>query len=107
MSSIELADRLLCSRARVNGYRVAPRHDSTQDDRMKLAEKAADQSAEAPLYVDDSPGRTVSQIAAGARRIKRRSGGLGLIVIDYSAAHRARQSRRIRAKNKSPRSPAG
>ncbi len=81
MSSIELADRLLCSRARVNGYRVR-QGTSSHDDRVKLAEMAALISS-SPLYVDDSPGRTVSQIAAAARRIKRRSGGLGLIVIDY------------------------
>src|SRR5690606_18773343 len=32
---------------------------------------------------DDSPSRTVSEIAAAARRILRRSGSLNLIVIDY------------------------
>nr|MCU0874704.1 DnaB-like helicase C-terminal domain-containing protein [Pirellulaceae bacterium] len=37
----------------------------------------------APLFVDDSPSRTVSEIAAAARRIKRREGGLALIAIDY------------------------
>src|SRR5688572_7381559 len=81
MSSLELADRLLCSVARVNGYRLR-NGTISQDDRLRLVEKAAEVS-KAPLYVDDSPGRTVSEIAAAARRIKRRSGGLGLIVIDY------------------------
>jgi replicative DNA helicase len=36
-----------------------------------------------PLFVDDSPSRTMTEIAAAARRIKRRQGTLGLIVIDY------------------------
>jgi replicative DNA helicase len=41
-----------------------------------------------PLYIDDSPSRTVSEVAAVARRIskqERNKGGrpLGLIVIDY------------------------
>lgn len=81
MSAIELADRLLCSVARVNGYRLR-NGTISQDDRLRLVEKAAE-VAKAPLFVDDSPGRTVSEIAAAARRIKRRSGGLGLIVIDY------------------------
>lgn len=35
-----------------------------------------------PLYVDDSPGLTVSAIHNRARRLKREK-GLGLIVIDY------------------------
>ena len=81
MSGIELADRMLCSLARVNG-----RHLRTgflkPDDHTRLIEKA-DQISEAPLYVDDSPSRTVSEIAAAARRIKRRQGNLGMIVIDY------------------------
>jgi len=81
MSSIELADRLLCSAARVNSHRL--RNGTIgNDDRKRLVEKAAEIS-QAPLYVDDSPSRTVTEIAAGARRIQRRENALGLIVIDY------------------------
>ncbi len=81
MSGIELADRMLCSLARVNGHRL--RNGSiSSDDRDRLIQKA-NEISEAPLYVDDSPSRTVSEVAATARRIKRREGGLGLIVIDY------------------------
>ncbi len=36
----------------------------------------------APLYIDDTPSRTVSEIAACARRLKRKI-GLKLVVIDY------------------------
>lgn len=81
MSALELTDRLLCSVARVSGHRVRAGSIS-QEDRIKLVTKAAELS-EAPLYVDDSPSRTVTEIAAAARRIKRRLGNLGLIVIDY------------------------
>lgn len=81
MSGIELADRMLCSLARVNGHRL--RNGSvSSDDRDRLIRKANEVS-QAPLYVDDSPSRTVSEIAAAARRIKRRQGELGMIVIDY------------------------
>ncbi len=81
MSGIELADRLLCSVARVNGHRLR-NGTISQDDRKRLVEKAVEVS-NAPLYVDDSPTRTVSEIAAVARRIKQREKRLGLIVIDY------------------------
>src|SRR6185503_1944874 len=81
MSAIELADRLLCSVARVNGHRMR-NGTISQDDRLKLVEKASVLS-ETPLFVDDSPARTVTEIAAAARRIKRRHGDLGLVVIDY------------------------
>ena len=80
MSALELGDRLLCSVAEVNGHRL--RNGSiTQDERRKLVQSAAEIS-QAPLFIDDSPARTMTEIAANARRIKRRD-GLSLIVIDY------------------------
>ena len=80
MSSVELADRILCSVAEVNGQRLRNGTISNED-RRRLIDKAAELS-QAPLFVDDSPGRTVVEIAAAARRLKRRN-GLGLVVIDY------------------------
>jgi replicative DNA helicase len=81
MSGIELADRLLCSVARVNGHRL--RNGSiSKEDRLRLVQKAGE-IAVAPLYVDDTPTRTISEIAAVARRIRQREKRLGLIVIDY------------------------
>ncbi len=80
MSSVELADRMLCSLAEVNGQRLR-NGTISNDDRRRLVEKAADMS-QAPLFVDDTPSRTITEIAAGARRLKRKH-GLGLIVIDY------------------------
>ena len=53
----------------------------TNDERQKLVNAAA-QISQAPLFIDDSPSRTMTEIAANARRLKRRS-GLGLIVVDY------------------------
>jgi replicative DNA helicase len=81
MSSLELADRLLCSMARVNGHRMR-NGTLTPQDRDRLAEKSSALS-QSPFFVDDSPSRTMTEIAAAARRIIRRHGNLGLIVIDY------------------------
>ena len=81
MSGIELADRLLCSVARVNGHRLR-NGTISQEDRKRLVDKAMEIST-APLYVDDAPSRTVSEIAAVARRIRQREGRIGMIVIDY------------------------
>jgi replicative DNA helicase len=81
MSSVELADRLLCSAAQVDGHRLR-NGTLANTDKLRLVEKAGEISL-APLFVDDSPSRTVSEIAAAARRIKRREGGLALITIDY------------------------
>ncbi len=81
MSGIELADRVLCALARVNGHRLRNGTISNED-RHRLVEQAG-RISEAPLYVDDTPTRTMTEIAASARRIIRREGRLGLIVIDY------------------------
>jgi replicative DNA helicase len=80
MSGIELGDRLLCSFARVNGNRLR-NGTITHDERRKLVNAAA-QISQASLYIDDAPSRTMTEIGANARRLKRRS-GLGLVVIDY------------------------
>lgn len=80
MSAIELGDRLLCSVAEVNGQRLR-NGTITGDERRKLVQTAAEIS-QSPLYIDDSPSRTMTEISANARRLKRRE-GLGLIVIDY------------------------
>ena len=81
MAAIELVDRMLCSVSEVNSSRLR-NGTISKDDRKRLVEKAGILS-ETPLFIDDSPSRTVSEIAAAARRIKRREGNIGLIVIDY------------------------
>ena len=81
MAALELADRLLCSAAQVNGHRLR-NGTISQEDRRRLVQKSSDIGA-APLYIDDTPGRTLTEIAAVARRLKRKDDGLSLVVIDY------------------------
>ncbi|MCH2131674.1 MAG: replicative DNA helicase [Pirellulaceae bacterium] len=82
MSEVELADRLLCSTAEVSSHKLRKWRPISDQERQRLVEKASDLST-APLYVDDTPGRRVTDIAAVARRIRRQEGKLSLIVIDY------------------------
>lgn len=81
MSSIELIERMLCSISKVNGHRL--RNGTIQSEDRKKLVKHAGELSKCPFFVDDSPSRTVSEIAAAARRIQRRENGLGLIIIDY------------------------
>jgi replicative DNA helicase len=80
MAALELADRLLCSVAEVNGHRLR-NGTITQEERQKLVQASVEVS-KAPLFIDDSPSRTMTEIGANARRLKRRE-NLGLVVIDY------------------------
>ena len=71
---------MLCARGRVPGKRLRGNYlDDIERDRFLEAAAAL---AAAPLYIDDSSSHTVSEIAAAARRLKRKS-GLAMIVIDY------------------------
>jgi replicative DNA helicase len=80
MARIELAQRMLCSQGRIDANKFRSGHLS-KEDRSKLVEASAKLS-KAPLFVDDTPSRTCTEIAACARRLKRKQ-KLGLIVIDY------------------------
>ncbi len=80
MARLELAQRMLCARGRINGNKFRSGYLSAED-RDKLMETSS-QLSQAPLYIDDTPSRTLSEIAACARRLKRKQ-NLGLIIIDY------------------------
>lgn len=84
MARIELAERLLCCQSRVDSHKVR-KGLLNSDDIQKLMD-AGDVLRKARLYIDDTPSRTMIQIAASARRLMKkheRDGGLKLIVIDY------------------------
>jgi replicative DNA helicase len=80
MSRLELAQRMLCGRGEINGTKFRAGYLSGED-RDKLVQASA-RLSKAPLFIDDTPSRTISEIAACARRLKRKV-GLGLVVIDY------------------------
>lgn len=80
MSRLELAERMLCSRGRINSHKLRSGFLSSTDHK-RLVSTAAETSS-APLFINDSPSMTMTDIAATARRLKRRQ-KLKLLVIDY------------------------
>jgi replicative DNA helicase len=80
MARLELAQRMLCSQGKIDANKFRTMRLSPKD-REDLV-KASSRFSKAPLFVDDTASRTVTEIAACARRLKRRE-GLGLVVIDY------------------------
>jgi replicative DNA helicase len=80
MARLELAQRMLCSQGRIDANKFRSGFLSAED-RKKLVEASA-KLGKAPLYVDDTPARSCTEIAACARRLKRKE-NLGLVVIDY------------------------
>ncbi len=80
MARLELAQRMLCSQGRIDANKFRSGFLSGED-RKQLVEASA-KLGKAPMFIDDTPARTLTEIAACARRLQRKE-DLGLIVIDY------------------------
>ncbi len=80
MSKEHLVQRLLCSHARINAHNVRSGRLSNTD--WPKLTQAAGKLSEAPIYIDDTPGVSVLELRARARRLKARH-GIGLLILDY------------------------
>lgn len=80
MAKEQLVQRMLCSRAEVDASKLRGGFLS-ESDWPKLT-RAAGVLSEAPIFIDDSPGMTVLEIRAKARRLQREH-GLDLLIVDY------------------------
>lgn len=80
MGGLEFSDRMLSTRTRISSHRMAKGH-LRADERERIVEAAAHLSR-LPLSLDDPAQARVSEIAAMARRLKRKD-ELRAIIIDY------------------------
>ncbi|HVM96950.1 MAG TPA: replicative DNA helicase [Candidatus Acidoferrales bacterium] len=82
MSKEQLVLRMLCSEARVDQSNVRSGFAGERD--LPKLVLAASRLSDSPIYIDDTPGSSVLELRAKARRLKReRDSNLGLIIIDY------------------------
>jgi replicative DNA helicase len=81
MGHAELTQRILSSEAEVESQKL--RTGRLQEPDWSKIGRAINRIEGIPLYLDDNPRVTVMEIRAKARRLKARSGGIGLIMIDY------------------------
>ena len=81
MPRIQLAQRLLCSYARVSMSKALA-GELSQNDWKKLW-KASAELKKAKIYIDDSSKITPAEILSKCRRLKARKEGLDIIMIDY------------------------
>jgi replicative DNA helicase len=97
MSSQQLVQRLLCSRARVNLQKVRDGFLAERDFPSLTA--AASKLAEAKIFIDDSASLTILELRAKARRLKAQQ-DVQLIIVDYlqllrSTSRRAQDNRQL------------
>ena len=97
MSSQQLVQRLLCSRARVNLQKVRDGFLGERDFPSLTA--AASKLAEARIFIDDTASLTILELRAKARRLKAQQ-DVQLIIVDYlqllrSTSRRAQDNRQL------------
>jgi replicative DNA helicase len=82
MGHLEIGERLLCARSRVDGDKLRRGLGLGIEQMKKLGKAYSELCKSGKIFIDDTPARTMMQIAASARRIKRRS-QISLLVVDY------------------------
>ena len=95
MSAPQLANRIISEQTEIPSHRIL-RGEIDPGDFDRIAAVAREMEA-LPLYIDETGGISIAQLAARARRLKRQK-GLDLLVIDYiqllsGSSHRAQQGR--------------
>lgn len=80
MSAEQLATRILAEQAAIPSSDI--RRGNIHESQFTHLVETADLMAQIPLYIDDTGGLSVAQLAARARRLKRQK-GMDLLIIDY------------------------
>lgn len=80
MSQEELVDRIIVSKAEIDAWKLKTgKLDDTDFDRIS---RAYGELAEAPMFIDDTPGLSLAEIRTKARRLQIEH-GLKLLIVDY------------------------
>ncbi|PWB62999.1 MAG: replicative DNA helicase [Bradyrhizobiaceae bacterium] len=80
MSAEQLATRIIAEQTEIPSYRIR-RGEIDPSDFDQIAQVAREMET-IPLYIDETGGLSIAQLAARARRLKRQR-GLDLLVVDY------------------------
>lgn len=80
MSKEQLVQRMLCAEAPIDSQRL--RIGELEDNDWRKLVGAADRLSQSNIFIDDTPGITVMEMRAKARRLKREY-DIQLLVVDY------------------------
>jgi replicative DNA helicase len=80
MSKEQLVDRMLADASGVDAWNI--RTGNLSDEDFSKLSEAMGELAEAPIYIDDTPGLSVLEMRTKARRAAHEA-PLGLIIVDY------------------------
>ena len=80
MSAEQLATRILSEQAEIASERI--RRGMINEDEFRKLVAVSQEMSRAPLYIDQTGGISIAQLAARARKLKRQK-GLELLIVDY------------------------
>ncbi len=80
MSKEALLRRMICSQSRVDSHKFRTGFLGKED--LEKIRNGIDSLLQAPMYIDDTPGLSLTEMRAKARRLKRQH-GLDMVVVDY------------------------
>ena len=81
MASHQLAQRMLCSEARVDSHLM--RTGRLPGDAWSNLSIAVGSLAQAPIFIDETPAISVTEVRSRARRLISEHDNLGMLIIDY------------------------
>ncbi len=81
MSKEALLMRMLASCSQVDSHRL--RTGTLYKEDMAKLTRGMEQLMQAPIFIDDTPGISVTEMRSKARRLKQQEGRLDLILVDY------------------------
>lgn len=97
MSSEELTNRLLSISTSIDSHRL--QMGQLHEEEWPILMEAANELSQVPIYIDDTPGASVTAIRTKARRMHAEH-GLDLIVIDYLQLMMGNSSKGKQAENR-------
>jgi len=80
MSAQQVAQNMLCSHARIDAHKL--RRGFLEDKQWSALSYGMGSLSEAPIFIDDTPGLTVLEVRAKARRLKAQY-NIQMVVVDY------------------------
>lgn len=80
MSSVQLVQRLISSETEIDAEKL--RKGNLQDHEFHQLHQRISRIADAPIFIDDTPGLSVFELRAKCRRLKAQH-GIQMIIIDY------------------------
>ena len=81
MGAEQLASRMISSIGQVEGYKM--RNGRLENNDWKRVNEAISRISDTKIYIDDTPGMSISEIRAKCRRLSSSEAGLDIVIIDY------------------------